>query len=139
MYCGMSSASSARRVEHELPQEAVQVAQVLRPFGHLQQLQRLGPVGPPSESGKPMKSEYDMTGARRATEIEHLNRLRAGKSRVTLMLDDDVLQAYREAAGARGTDYQALIDDALREHLHQSPIDEATLRRVLREELRATG
>jgi len=86
-----------------------------------------------------MKSEYDMTGARRATEIEHLNRLRAGKSLVTLMLDDDLLQAYREAAGARGMDYQALINDALREHLHQSPIDEATLRRVLREELRATG
>jgi hypothetical protein len=34
-----------------------------------------------------------MTGASCATEIEHLNRLRRGKSRVTLMLDDDLLQS----------------------------------------------
>jgi hypothetical protein len=36
-------------------------------------------------------------------------------------------------------DTPALITEALPEPLHQSPIDEATLRRVLREELQATG
>ena len=46
-----------------------------------------------------MKPEYDMTGARRATEIEHLNRLRAGKTRITIMLDDDVLESFRRSEG----------------------------------------
>ena len=82
-----------------------------------------------------MNPEYDMSGATRATEIDYLNRLRAGKSRVMLMLDDDLLRAYQETAGARGMDYQALINDALREHLERRSVDEATLRRVLREEL----
>ncbi len=33
-----------------------------------------------------MQREYDMTGATRATEVEHLNRLRSGKTRITIML-----------------------------------------------------
>lgn len=82
-----------------------------------------------------MKSEYDMKGARRATEIEHLNRLRAGKTRITIMLDDDVLDAFRQNADEQGIGYQTLINLALREHLGRRPLDEEALRRVLREEL----
>jgi hypothetical protein len=41
--------------------------------------------------------------------------------------------------GSDRDDTPALINDALPEPLHQSPIDEATLRRVLRAELRATA
>jgi len=41
-----------------------------------------------------MKTEHDMTGARRATEVEHLNRLRIGKTRIMIMLDDDILVAF---------------------------------------------
>jgi uncharacterized protein (DUF4415 family) len=82
-----------------------------------------------------MKPEYDMTGARRATEIEHLNRLRAGKTRITIMLDDDVLESFRRSADERGISYQTLINLALREYLGRRPLDEEALRRILREEL----
>ena len=82
-----------------------------------------------------MKREYDMSDARRATEFDHLNRLRAGKTRITIMLDDDVLTAFRHRAGEHGVGYQTLINLALREHLGRRPVDEDTLRRILREEL----
>ena len=82
-----------------------------------------------------MKPEYDMTSARRATEIEHLNRLRAGKTRITIMLDDDVLESFRRSADERGISYQTLINLALRGYLGRRPLDEEALRRILREEL----
>ncbi len=84
-----------------------------------------------------MKNEYDFSQAKRATEVEHLNRLRSGKTRITIMLDNDVLGAFRDLAEKRGLGYQTLINQVLREHLGQHPIDEETLRRVLREELSA--
>lgn len=86
-----------------------------------------------------MKTDYDMTGARRASEVDHLNRLHAGKTRLTMMLDDEILTAYRESAEARGIGYQTLIDLALREYLERRPLDEDTLRRVLREELHSAA
>jgi uncharacterized protein (DUF4415 family) len=86
-----------------------------------------------------MKPEYDMKGARRATEIDHLNRLRAGKTRITIMLDDDVLDAFRRSADEQGIGYQTLINLALREHLSRRPIDEEALRRILREELHSAA
>jgi len=86
-----------------------------------------------------MKHEYDMSGARRATEVDHLNRLRAGKTRITIVLDEDVLESFRRRAEEQGIDYQALINLALREHLGRRPVDEETLRRILREELHPTA
>jgi uncharacterized protein (DUF4415 family) len=87
-----------------------------------------------------MHLEYDMQGARRATEIDHLNRLRAGKTRVTIMLDDDVLDAFRRRANEQGIGYQTLINLTLREHLGRSrPVDEEALRRILREELHSAA
>ena len=86
-----------------------------------------------------MKTEYDMSNARRATEIDHLNRLRAGKTRITIMLDDEVLDAFRRRADDQGIGYQTLINLALREHLARRPVDEETLRRILREELHSAA
>lgn len=43
--------------------------------------------------------------------------LRAGKSRITIILDDDLLEAFRRRADERGIGYQTLINHALREHL----------------------
>ena len=86
-----------------------------------------------------MKHEYDMSGARRATEVDHLNRLRAGKTRITIVLDEDVLESFRRRAEEQGIDYQTLINLALREHLGRRPVDEETLRRILREELHPTA
>ena len=61
-----------------------------------------------------------------------------GKTRVTIRLDTDVLDWFREQVHqAGGGSYQALINDALRRHVEQAkePL-EATLRRVIREEIR---
>ena len=56
-----------------------------------------------------------------------------GKTRITINLDDAVLQAYKARAGGRG--YQTLINEALRRGLAADALKEA-LREVIREELR---
>jgi uncharacterized protein (DUF4415 family) len=64
-----------------------------------------------------------------------------GKTRITIRLDDDLLAWFKEQVhAAGGGNYQSLINAALREHIKRKnePL-EATLRRVLREELRAAG
>jgi hypothetical protein len=61
------------------------------------------------------------------------------KTRITIRIDDDVLRWFRKDAGAGGGGYQSLINRALREYVAREPL-EATLRRVIREELaRAQG
>jgi uncharacterized protein (DUF4415 family) len=55
-----------------------------------------------------------------------------GKTRITIMLDDAVLQAYKARAGGRG--YQTLINEVLRRGLEADAVKEA-LRQVIREEL----
>jgi hypothetical protein len=61
-----------------------------------------------------------------------------GKARITIRIDEDVLDWFRRKAGAEGGGYQSLINRALREYLASEPL-EATLRRVIREELARTG
>ena len=83
-----------------------------------------------------MRDEYDFSGGRRGA----VDPAPAGKTRITIRLDDGVLAWFRdqvEAAG--GGNYQTLINDALREHVGQQrePLEE-TLRRVVREELQRT-
>lgn len=56
-----------------------------------------------------------------------------GKHRITIMLDDAVVQAYKARAGGRG--YQTLINETLRRGLQADAVKEA-LREVIREELR---
>ena len=79
-----------------------------------------------------MKEEYDFTKGRRGPVIPQ-----RGKTRITIFLDDDILKSFRERAEDSGRGYQTMINEALREYLSESsrPIDEDTLRRVLREEL----
>jgi uncharacterized protein (DUF4415 family) len=87
-----------------------------------------------------MRKQYDFSKAKRARNIPHLARLQAeakGKTRITIMLDNDLLMAFRAQAEAEGTGYQTLINQALRRATSASPVDEATLRRVIREELKA--
>jgi uncharacterized protein (DUF4415 family) len=84
-----------------------------------------------------MRKEYDFSTARRGAVVPAAK----GKTRITIRLDDDVLAWFREQAHrAGGGSYQALINEALRRHIAQArePL-EATLRRVLREELRRAG
>ncbi|WIM06192.1 MAG: BrnA antitoxin family protein [Candidatus Nitricoxidivorans perseverans] len=57
---------------------------------------------------------------------------RLGKQRVSIMLDAAVIEFFKARAGARG--YQTLINQALQQVMTGEQI-EATLRRVIREEL----
>jgi uncharacterized protein (DUF4415 family) len=88
-----------------------------------------------------MRKQYDFSKAKRAKDVPHLARLQAeakGKTRITIMLDNDLLMTFRAKADAEGIGYQTLINQALRGVAGSAPVDEATLRRILREELKAS-
>ena len=81
-----------------------------------------------------MKTEYEFSNGKRGAVVP----APPGKTRVTIRLDDDVLEWFRgEVDKAGGGNYQTLINRTLRDHMNQSrePL-ERTLRRVVREELR---
>jgi len=87
-----------------------------------------------------MRKQYDFSKAKRAKDVPHLARLQSeakGKTRITIMLDNDLLVSFRAKAEAEGIGYQTLINRTLREATGSPPVDEATLRRILREELKA--
>ena len=80
-----------------------------------------------------MKKEYDFSKGKRGAVV----RAPKGKTRITIRIDDDILDWFRgEVDAAGGGNYQTLINDALREYLNQQqqPLEEL-LRRVVREEL----
>jgi uncharacterized protein (DUF4415 family) len=81
-----------------------------------------------------MKRDYDFSHAKRGPVVV---RVPKGKTRITIRLDDDLLDWFRQQVDrAGGGNYQSLINDALRQHVRRvrEPL-EATLRRVIREEL----
>jgi uncharacterized protein (DUF4415 family) len=83
-----------------------------------------------------MRREYDFSGAKRWPVV----RVPPGKTRITLRLDNDLLDWFRaQVHRAGGGSYQALINEALRRHVAtaKEPLV-STLRRVIREELRRT-
>jgi hypothetical protein len=67
--------------------------------------------------------------------------LQKGKTRITIFIDNDVLEEFRACADKAGYGYQTMINRALRHHLgnQKKPIDEAVLRKVIREELQRTA
>ncbi len=81
-----------------------------------------------------MKKQYDFTKGKRGPVVSPGR----GKSRITIRLDDDVLDWFRrEVHKAGGGNYQTLINHALREHIRKRPESlEKVLRRVVREEVR---
>jgi uncharacterized protein (DUF4415 family) len=83
-----------------------------------------------------MKKEYDFSQGKRGPVLRQ-----KGKTRITIYLDDEVLEAFRDRGDRAGFGYQTMINQALREYLGKTatPLDEAALRRVLREELAAAS
>ena len=81
-----------------------------------------------------MKEEYDFSNAGRGA----VTNPSPGKTRITIRIDTDVLNWFREQVHRTGGgSYQTLINDALREHIQiQDGVLEKTLRRVIHEELR---
>jgi Arc/MetJ family transcription regulator len=60
------------------------------------------------------------------------------KTRITIRIDDDVLAWFRRQVRPTGGSYQTAIDLALRDYIARESL-EATLRRVVREELARVG
>ncbi|OOG55231.1 hypothetical protein B0E47_10635 [Rhodanobacter sp. B05] len=89
-----------------------------------------------------MKTEYDFSKAKRAKDVPHLAKLQAaaatGKTRISIMLDDDVIAGFRARAAVDGMGYQTEINRALRASLQGEPVTLETLRKLIREELHAT-
>lgn len=80
-----------------------------------------------------MKKEYNFSKGKRGAVVRALK----GKTRITIRIDDDILEWFRkEVDEAGGGSYQTMLNNALREHItrQQEPI-EVILRRVVREEL----
>ena len=63
------------------------------------------------------------------------------KVRITIRLDGDIIEHFKKIVHqAGGGNYQTLINEALREHIHAHDNGlEKTLRKVIREELQKTG
>jgi uncharacterized protein (DUF4415 family) len=80
-----------------------------------------------------MRKEYDFSKAKRGPVIPS-----PGKTRITIMLDNDIIETYRTRAEARGIGYQTAINEALRAALieDEKPLTARTLRRILRQELK---
>jgi uncharacterized protein (DUF4415 family) len=86
-----------------------------------------------------MRKEYDFSKGKRGAVAPS-----PGKTRITIMLDDDLIAHFREVAEAEGMGYQTLINATLRASVSAAssqgsddrPLTVATLREVLREELR---
>jgi uncharacterized protein (DUF4415 family) len=79
-----------------------------------------------------MRKEYDFSRGKRGAVIPS-----PGKTRITIMLDDDVIEAFRAKAEAAGSGYQTLINRALRAALADDdrPVTVKVMREIVREEL----
>jgi uncharacterized protein (DUF4415 family) len=85
-----------------------------------------------------MKDSYDFGNGKRGPVLPP----EPGKTRITIRLDNDVIDWFRQQVNeAGGGNYQTLINAALRRHIDEAcgTSLEETLRRVVREELRAAG
>lgn len=85
-----------------------------------------------------MRKEYDFSQGKRGAVLPS-----PGKTRITIMLDDDIIECFRARAEAEGVGYQTMINSALRatfakpesKKKDDEPLTVAKLRKVLREEL----
>lgn len=85
----------------------------------------------------PMRAEYDFSKAKRTALIPS-----KGKTRITIYIDDAVLDEFRARSEKAGSGYQTMMNDALKAYLADTdsqPLTEAILRRIIREELPRTA
>jgi len=79
-----------------------------------------------------MRGEYDFFKGRRGAVIAQ-----KGKTRISIFIDNAVLDEFRARAEKAGTGYQTMMNEALRRYLSETeqPVTEKVLRHVLREEI----
>ena len=80
-----------------------------------------------------MKENYDFTQGKRGPVASP-----EGKTRITLYVDNAVLEAFRAQAATQGKGYQTLINEALQQVIQtkDAPLTVEALRKILREELK---
>jgi uncharacterized protein (DUF4415 family) len=86
-----------------------------------------------------MKKSYDLSHGKRG-QIAPPAPEPQGKTRITIRIDGDLLDYFLKEADKAGgaVGYQTLINDALRRFIDgRAPRLEDTLRRIVREEVRA--
>jgi len=79
-----------------------------------------------------MRAEYDFSKGKRGAVIPQ-----KGKTRISIFIDDVVLDEFRARAEKAGAGYQTMMNDALRKYLSETdqPVTEKMLRQVLRQEM----
>jgi len=79
-----------------------------------------------------MRAEYDFSKGKRGAVIAQ-----KGKTRISIFIDNAVLDEFRARAEKAGTGYQTMMNEALRRYLSEleQPVTEKVLRHVLREEI----
>jgi hypothetical protein len=79
-----------------------------------------------------MKAEYDFSKGKRGAVVPQ-----KGKTRISIFIDNGILDAFRTRAEKSGSGYQTLMNDALRRYLSESdqPVTAKVLRQILREEV----
>lgn len=81
-----------------------------------------------------ISSAYDFSKGKRGAVVP----ISSGKTRITIRLDNEVLDWFRSRAEVSGGgSYQTMINDALKEHVRRGgePL-EFFIRRIMREELK---
>ena len=79
-----------------------------------------------------MRAEYDFSKSKRGALIPQ-----KGKTRISIFIDNSVLDEFRARAEKSGTGYQTMMNEALRSYLSETDqlVTEKLLRRVLRQEM----
>ena len=79
-----------------------------------------------------MRAEYDFSKGKRGALIPQ-----RGKTRISIFIDNAVLEAFRARAEKAGIGYQTMMNEALRRYLAETdqPVTEKVLRQVLRQEM----
>jgi hypothetical protein len=79
-----------------------------------------------------MKAEYAFSKRKRGALMPQ-----KGKTRISIFIDNAVLDAFRARAEKSGSGYQTMMNEALRQYLGHNdlPVTENVLRNVLREEI----
>ena len=79
-----------------------------------------------------MRAEYDFSKGKRGAALPQ-----KGKTRISIFIDNAVLDAFRARAEKAGTGYQTMMNEALRQYLSDAepPVTETILRHVLRQEI----
>ena len=81
-----------------------------------------------------MKKVYDFAKAKRGAVIPA-----TGKTRITIYLDDEIVQRFKAKSEKTGKGYQTLINEALSIHLglNEEVLTPEVVRKIVREELAA--